>query len=196
MQTRDKHTEEAKRDIDLENIVGNLLIAEYQVDKLQTRLDDLVSGYRSYRSSTGDNKTSTHIFKHNNKWYKISLGIEKSVALVLKRMGKIDQQIFQGMKSEAKKSVLTPLQYVVKIHLSFFELWTIKLGFVVRSCITVLTLRSPCSSSSFYNIHDYCSYTNSPCYSRQDPYKIIITKSHFRAGIVAQRFNAFTCSTI
>ena len=34
MQTRDngKQAEEGKRDLDLENIVGNLLIAEYQVD--------------------------------------------------------------------------------------------------------------------------------------------------------------------
>jgi hypothetical protein len=41
MQTRDndkKQAEEEKRDLDLENIVGNLFIAEYQVDKLQTRL--------------------------------------------------------------------------------------------------------------------------------------------------------------
>ena len=34
MQTRDngKQAEEEKRDLDLENIVGNLLIVEYQVD--------------------------------------------------------------------------------------------------------------------------------------------------------------------
>jgi hypothetical protein len=32
MQTRDKAEE--KRDLELENIVGNLLIAEYQVDRL------------------------------------------------------------------------------------------------------------------------------------------------------------------
>ena len=44
MQTRDK-TEE-KRDLELENIVGNLLIAEYQVDRLRTRLADVVDGYR------------------------------------------------------------------------------------------------------------------------------------------------------
>ena len=44
MQTRDKAEE--KRDLELENIVGNLLIAEYQVDKLRTRLTELVSGCR------------------------------------------------------------------------------------------------------------------------------------------------------
>ena len=76
MQTRDKgkQSEEGyeKRDQELENIVGNLLIAEYQVDKLRTRLADLVDGFRT---EMGNNKASTHIFKHNNKWYKVSLKI-------------------------------------------------------------------------------------------------------------------------
>ena len=49
MQTRDKgkqsEKEEETIDLELENIAGNLLIAEYQVDKLQTRLVDLVDGY-------------------------------------------------------------------------------------------------------------------------------------------------------
>ena len=67
MQTRDK-TEE-KRDLELENILGNLLIAEYQVDRLRTRLADLVSGYRPQLMINA----STHLFKHNNKWYKLSL---------------------------------------------------------------------------------------------------------------------------
>ena len=73
MQTRDK-TEE-KRDLELENIVGNLLIAEYQVDRLRSRLGDLVNGYSPKMKN---NKTSTHVFKHNNKWYKLSLRIEKT----------------------------------------------------------------------------------------------------------------------
>jgi hypothetical protein len=44
MQTKDKgeQSEDGKRDIELENIAGNLLIAEYQVDKLRTRLSDMV----------------------------------------------------------------------------------------------------------------------------------------------------------
>jgi hypothetical protein len=85
MQTRDsrKQSEEGegegegeeKRDLELENIVGNLLIAEYQVDRLRTRLNDMVNGYRPYIKS---NKTSTHVFKHNNKWYKLSLRIDES----------------------------------------------------------------------------------------------------------------------
>ena len=79
MQTRDKgkQSEEGyeKRDQELENIVGNLLIAEYQVDKLRARLADLVDGFRTEKSN---NKASTHIFKHNNKWYKLSLKIDET----------------------------------------------------------------------------------------------------------------------
>ena len=77
MQTRDKEKRsdvEEKRDLELENIVGNLLVAEYQVDRLRTRLNDLINGYRPYIKS---NKTSTHVFKHNYKWYKLSLRIDE-----------------------------------------------------------------------------------------------------------------------
>ncbi len=78
MQTRDngKQTVEERRDIDLENIVGNLFIAEYQVDRLQTRLARL--GYGNETRMTNDNnKASTHVFKHNNKWYKLSLSVDE-----------------------------------------------------------------------------------------------------------------------
>jgi hypothetical protein len=75
MQTRDNEKQaEEKRDLDLENIVGNLFIAEYQVDKLRTRLADLVYGYRPRMSN---NKASIHVFKHNNKWYKLSLRVDE-----------------------------------------------------------------------------------------------------------------------
>jgi hypothetical protein len=80
MQTRDndkKQAAEEKRDLDLENIVGNLFIAEYQVDKLQTRLANLIYGYRPRMSY---DKASTHVFKRNNKWYKISLIIDETDA--------------------------------------------------------------------------------------------------------------------
>jgi hypothetical protein len=71
MQTRDnnkKQSEEEKRDLELENIVRNPLIAEYQVDRLRTRLGDVVNGYRPKMMNA-----STHLFKHNNKWYKQSI---------------------------------------------------------------------------------------------------------------------------
>jgi hypothetical protein len=86
MQTRDSRKqseegkgegEEEKRDLELENIVGNLLVAEYQVDRLRTRLNDMINVYRPCIKS---NKTSTHVFKHNNKWYKLSLRIDESEA--------------------------------------------------------------------------------------------------------------------
>jgi hypothetical protein len=73
MQTRDKAEE--KRDLELENIVGNLFIAEYQVDRLRSRLADVVSGYKPQMMK---NNASTHVFKHNNKWYKLSLRIEET----------------------------------------------------------------------------------------------------------------------
>ena len=81
IQTRDrdndnnKQAAEEKRDLDLENIAGNLFIAEYQVGKLRTRLLDLFYGYRTRMSN--NIIASKHVFKHNNKWYKISLRIEE-----------------------------------------------------------------------------------------------------------------------
>jgi hypothetical protein len=78
MQTRDngkKQSEEEKRDLELENIVGNLLIAEYQVDRLRTRLSDVVNGYSPKMMKIN---ASTHIFKHNNKWYNLSLRIDET----------------------------------------------------------------------------------------------------------------------
>jgi hypothetical protein len=83
MQTRDRGKQsregegEEKRDQELENIAGNLLIAEYQVEKLRTKLADLVDGFRPEMRF---NKTSAHVFKHNNKWYKLSLRIDETNA--------------------------------------------------------------------------------------------------------------------
>jgi hypothetical protein len=80
MQTRDKEKQsdvegEEKRDLELENIAGNLLVAEYQVDRLQTRLNDMINGYRPHIKN---NRTSAQVFKHNNKWYKLSLRIDET----------------------------------------------------------------------------------------------------------------------
>jgi hypothetical protein len=79
MQTRDKGKQSEEegdkaRDLELENTVGNLLIAEYQVEKLRTRLADLIEGFRPEMRY---NRASTHVFKHNSKWYKISLRIDE-----------------------------------------------------------------------------------------------------------------------
>jgi hypothetical protein len=62
-----------ERDLELENIIGNLMIAQYQVDKLRSRLSERVGGY----GSAGNKKASAHIFKHNDKWYKITLRVDE-----------------------------------------------------------------------------------------------------------------------
>ena len=74
-----KEEPKEKRDLELENIVGNLMIADYQVDRLRGRLADVVNGYRPTR--TAKNKASINIFKHNNRWYKISLKIDETYAV-------------------------------------------------------------------------------------------------------------------
>ena len=62
---------ETKRDLELENIAGNLMIAEYQVDKLRHRLSQQVRDVR-YRFFS-NTKTSAHTFKYNSKRYKVSI---------------------------------------------------------------------------------------------------------------------------
>jgi hypothetical protein len=61
------------RDMELENIVGNLMIAQYQVDKLRSRLSERVGGY----GSASNKKGSAHIFKHNDKWYKVVVKVDE-----------------------------------------------------------------------------------------------------------------------
>ncbi|MFL6400926.1 MAG: hypothetical protein ACJ72J_15280 [Nitrososphaeraceae archaeon] len=52
-----------------------MMIAEYQVDKLEQRLSQHVIGvgYRSFNSM----KTSSHTFKYDGKWYKLSIKLEE-----------------------------------------------------------------------------------------------------------------------
>ena len=71
MQIR-KASELDERDFELENIVGNLLIAEYQVDKLRNRLVDKIS-YSGAVIRDG----SIFSFRHNNKWYRLSVRVEQ-----------------------------------------------------------------------------------------------------------------------
>jgi hypothetical protein len=67
--------ENTKRDLELENIAGNLMIAEYQVDKLRQRLSQQLRGigYGSF----GSKKISAHTFKYNGKWYRLSIKVEE-----------------------------------------------------------------------------------------------------------------------
>jgi hypothetical protein len=81
----DRQPEE--RDLELENIIGNLMISEYQVDRLRTRLSDRFSKY--YGLTTGSKNTSAHVFKHGNKWYKISISVEET-DIVDEKFGDLD----------------------------------------------------------------------------------------------------------
>jgi hypothetical protein len=62
-----------ERDLELENIVGNLLIAEYQVQKLRTRLAERVGGF----GSVGSKRSSARVFKYNDKWYKVLIRVDE-----------------------------------------------------------------------------------------------------------------------
>jgi hypothetical protein len=70
---RNQKDELERRDIELENIVGNLMIAEYQVEKLRGRVTEKIGRY-GYGT---DKKVSSHMFKHDNKWFKISVKVEE-----------------------------------------------------------------------------------------------------------------------
>ena len=70
MQTKGpSEKQEEGRDIELENIVGNLMIAQYQVDRLRSRLSDR----NHWTRLCNQQKEYTHTFKHGNRWYKITL---------------------------------------------------------------------------------------------------------------------------
>ena len=47
---------EEQKDLELENIVGNLMIAQYQVDKLRSRLSERINGF----GSMSNKKASVH----------------------------------------------------------------------------------------------------------------------------------------
>jgi hypothetical protein len=49
------------------------MIAQYQVDKLRSRLSERVGEY----GSASNKKASAHIFKHNDKWYKVTLRVDE-----------------------------------------------------------------------------------------------------------------------
>ena len=59
-----------KRDIELENLVGNLLIGQYQVERLKERV--------SQNLNTGDrSKISQNPFKYKNNWYRITINVDQ-----------------------------------------------------------------------------------------------------------------------
>ena len=63
-----------ERDLELENIVGNLMVAEYQVDRLRQKLVERVSP--AYSSGQAKDR-SAYSFKVGAKWYRISVMVEE-----------------------------------------------------------------------------------------------------------------------
>lgn len=63
-------TKQENRDIELKNLVGNLLIAEYQVEKLKERVTNNL-GIRGF------NKTSDSILRYDKNWYKVTLKVDR-----------------------------------------------------------------------------------------------------------------------
>jgi hypothetical protein len=51
------------------------MITEYQVDKLKQRLSQQIRDIRYH--SFGKIKTSSHTFKYDGKWYKLSIKVEE-----------------------------------------------------------------------------------------------------------------------
>jgi hypothetical protein len=51
------------------------MIAEYQVDKLMQRLSHQIRDIRYH--SCNKMKTSSHTFKYDGKWYKLSIKVEE-----------------------------------------------------------------------------------------------------------------------
>jgi hypothetical protein len=59
-----------KRDIELENLVGNLLIAQYQVETLKERVSERLSVHDR-------TKISQNLFKYKNNWYSITINVDR-----------------------------------------------------------------------------------------------------------------------
>ncbi len=70
MQTRET---EDNRDRELENIVGNLMIAQYQVEEIRSKLTGRIGGYYHIHNI----KTSAFAFKYNKKSYKVSIRVDE-----------------------------------------------------------------------------------------------------------------------
>ena len=64
---------EGDRDRELENLLGNLMIAQYQVQKIRSKLAGRIGGYYRLHNI----KTSAFTFKYNKKWYKVSIRVDE-----------------------------------------------------------------------------------------------------------------------
>jgi len=73
MQTRSNGRLVEEREQELENIIGNLLIADYQVQRLRSRLAEKIG---KVHSALPKNK-SAYTFKHGGKWYRVSVRVDE-----------------------------------------------------------------------------------------------------------------------
>ena len=73
MQTRSNGRLVEERQQEPENIIGNLLIADYQVQRLRSRLAEKIG---EVHSASPKNK-SAYTFKHGGKWYRVSVRVDE-----------------------------------------------------------------------------------------------------------------------
>jgi hypothetical protein len=59
---------------ELENLVGNVLVAEYQVQRIKRKMADKITWWYDTKSIK-DNR-STFVFWSNEKWYRVSVEVE------------------------------------------------------------------------------------------------------------------------
>lgn len=73
MQTRSNGRLVEERQQEPENIIGNLLIADYQVQRLRSRLAEKIGEVHS----ASPNSKSAYTFKHGGKWYRVSVRVDE-----------------------------------------------------------------------------------------------------------------------
>ena len=73
MQTRSSGKIVEEREQELENIIGNLLIADYQVQRLRSRL----AGKMGEVHSASPKNKSSYTVKHGGKWYRVSVRVDE-----------------------------------------------------------------------------------------------------------------------
>lgn len=70
-----------QRDLELENVIGNLMTAEYQIDRLKAKLSEKVAGYgrgvAGYHYKSDKKPISINMFEHKGKWYRVSLKVDE-----------------------------------------------------------------------------------------------------------------------
>jgi len=72
MQTRSSGKIVEEREQELENIIGNLLIADYQVQRLRTKLAEKIEVHPPLPRNK-----SAYTFKHGGKWYRVSVRVDE-----------------------------------------------------------------------------------------------------------------------